>query len=69
MAVWGPWLPVSLLHISVGTKKLILCMNAWSLDGWSHLDLEARLQERPSPQFLHSPEPLQAWLCPLRTKG
>lgn len=22
VAVWGPWLTVSLLHISVGTKKI-----------------------------------------------
>lgn len=30
VVVWGPWLTVSLLHISVGTrkKKKVLCMNA-----------------------------------------
>lgn len=31
VAAWGPWLTMSLLHISVGTTKVALCMNARSL--------------------------------------
>lgn len=33
VAVWGPWLTVSLLHISVGATEVVLGMNVWSLGG------------------------------------
>lgn len=33
VAVWGPLLTGSLLHISVGTTRLVLYMNTWSLCG------------------------------------